>query len=62
LDFTLRFTTRGHWTPEGVDQEHHHIPTRLLVTMESDQSYLVEVLAQLAGLVAMYGDNRGIHT
>lgn len=59
LDFTLRFTSRGHWTLEGVYQERLDISTRLLFEMESDQSYLVEPLAQLAQLVAMYGDNRG---
>lgn len=56
LNFTLRFTTRGHWTLEGVYQEHLHLTTRLVFTLESDQSYLVHVLAQLAHFVATYGD------
>lgn len=61
MDFTLRFTTHGHWTLEGVYQEHLDIATRLLFEMESDQSYLVETLTQLRHLVAVYGDNRGLH-
>jgi hypothetical protein len=61
LDFTLRFTPRGHWILEGVYQEHLHLPTRLLFALESDQSYLVDTLAQLADFVAIYGDSRGQH-
>lgn len=43
-------------------QEHRHLPTRLLITLQSDQSYLVDTLAQLADFVARYGDNRGQQT
>lgn len=61
LDFTLRFVSRGHWILEGIYQEHLHLPTRLLFTLESDQSYLVDTLAQLADFVSRYGDNHGRH-
>jgi hypothetical protein len=62
LDFTLTFAPRGHWLLEGVYQENVQYPTRLLFTLEGDQSYLVDTLAQLADFVATYGDNRGQHT
>jgi hypothetical protein len=61
LDFTLRFAPRGHWILEGAYQEHLHLPTRLLFARESDQSYLVNTLAQLTDFVAKYGDNYGQH-
>lgn len=61
LDFTLRFISRGHWILEGVYQAHLHLPTRLLFTLESDQSYLVDPMAQLANFVAKYGDTCGQH-
>lgn len=61
LDFTLRFNARGHWALLGVYQEHHTVDTRLVFAMESEQSYLVETLAQLAQVVAAYGDNGGLH-
>jgi hypothetical protein len=64
LDFTLRFTSRGHWTVNGLYEELHapHRSMRLEFALESDQSYLVDTLAQLAAFVARYGDSRGRHT
>lgn len=59
LDFTIRFTTRGHWSLEGTYQEHLHVNSRLVFQMASDQTYLVETLAQLAHFVTTYGDNQG---
>jgi hypothetical protein len=60
LNFTIRFTPRGHWTLEGNYQAEHHNPTKLFFELEGDQSYLNETLKQLADIVATYGDNRGI--
>jgi hypothetical protein len=61
LNFTVSFTRFGHWTLEGDYQEHLHLNSRLRFEMTSDQTYLVETLAQLSEFVAKYGDNRGYH-
>jgi hypothetical protein len=60
LEFTITFRFGGHLTIEGVYQEVSVDSTRLLFKTGSDQSYLIEPLAQLAEFVAKYGDNRGL--
>jgi hypothetical protein len=64
LDFTLRFTSRGHWTVNGLYEELHapYRSMRLQFVLEGDQSYLVDTLAQLADFVARYGNSHGQHT
>ena len=61
LALTITFRRRGHLTIEGIYREDFINGTQLLFEIESDQSYLIEPLAQLAQFVAMYGDNRGLH-
>ncbi len=60
LDFTLAFTGRGHFVIAGVYRQYFSNNTLLQFEIESEQSYLIKPLAQLAAVVAKYGDNRGI--
>lgn len=62
LEFTIRFRFGGHLTIEGMYQEVSVDSTQLLFRMGSDQSYLIEPLAELAQFVAKYGDNRGLQS
>ena len=60
LNFTITFTSRGHWVLEGTYREDTPSRNKLKFEMESDQSYLVETLAQLTLCQDKYGDNRGV--
>ncbi len=60
LQVTVTFRPRGHLTIKGTYQANFGSSTRLLFEIQSDQSYLIEPLAQLAEFVAKYGDSRGL--
>lgn len=60
LVFAVTFKSDGHMALKGKYQENPAYETWLQFEVRSDQSYLIEPLAQLAAIVAHYGDMRGV--